>query len=392
MIWTKKHAPISLKELVGEDSSILKLADFVKNFKNFKKKSVILYGPTGTGKTEAVYALAKENNFEVVELNASDFRNKAHILEIIGKASSQMSLFNSGKIILVDEIDGLSGIKDRGGAQALTSLLDKSAFPIVMTANEPWQQKLSGLRRKSLMIEFPALNYPSIFKVLKRIAEREGIKVEDSVLKSLSNRAGGDIRSAINDFQLVAFGRKEILKENLDEIGERNKEEEIYDLLRAIFKCNDSKLILQSFDNTNLKFDEIKLWIDENLPKEYKGSELSVAYNNFSKSDVFAGRIMKRQHWRFMIYQKYFMSVGVAIAKKESKKGFVKYQPTGRILKLWKAKMKYGKKRSICEKIAEKCHVSSKRAIKDIFPYTQEVLKYEQNFLDLSDDEVSWLT
>ncbi len=391
MIWTKKHAPVCKGELVGEIRSIMMLDDFITNFKRARKKAMILYGPTGSGKTEAVYALAKEKNLEIIELNASDVRKKDYILEIVGNAIQQGSLFGSGKIILIDEIDGLSGIKDRGGAQALASLVDKSAFPIVMTANDPWQSKLSGLRRKALLVEMPAVNYMDIFKVLKRISEREDILVKDDVLKCLSNRSGGDIRSSVNDFQLVAFGRKEVLKEHLDEIGERNKEEEIYDLLRLIFKSRDSSLILQSFDNTNLKFDEIKLWIDQNLPKEYKGRELANAYDSFSKSDVFAGRIMKRQHWRFLVYQKYFMSVGIAIAKLESKKGFVNYEPTGRILKLWKAKMKYGKKKSICEKIGEKCHVSSKRALKELFPYVHTFLDKESDFLELDEEEVNWL-
>ena len=391
MIWTKKYAPVCVKELVGDISSIMKLEDFIKNFSRQSKKAMILYGPTGTGKTDAVYALAKELKLEVVELNASDVRKKDYILEIVGNAINQGSLFGSGKVILIDEIDGLSGMKDRGGAQALASLVGKSSFPIVMTANDPWKSKLSGLRRKSFMVEFCALSYLEIFKVLKRISEGEEINISDQVLKAIANHVGGDLRSAINDFQLVAFGRKEVLKEHLDELGERNKEEEIYNLLRLIFKSKDSLLILQTFDNTNLKFDDIVLWIDENLPKEYFGSELSVAYDRFSKSDVFKGRIMKRQHWRFLVYQKYLMSVGVAISKIKSKKGFVNYGPTTRILKLWKAKMKYGKKKAICEKIAEKCHMSSKRALKDVFPYVQNVLEKEKEFLDLNEEEIEWL-
>lgn len=391
MIWTKKHAPTSVKELVGEIRSLMQLEDFVKNFKNQRKKSMILYGPTGTGKTSSVYSIAEEHNLEILEMNSSQLRKKDYILEIVGNAISQGSLFNSGKIILIDEIDGLSGMKDRGGAQALASLIGKSSFPIVMTANDPWQSKLSSLRRKCFMVEFPSLNYTNVFKVLKRISDKENITVDDKILRSLANRCGGDLRSAINDFQLVAFGRDRIKQEHLDEIGERNKEEEIFSLMRLIFKSLDTNLVLEAFDKMNMKFDEIKFWIDENLPKEYFGLELSEAYDKFSKSDVFAGRIIRRQHWRFLVYQKYFMSVGISISKKESKKGFVKYEPTSRILKLWKAKMKYGKRRAICEKIAEKCHISSKRAMKEVFPYFQNALKCEAESLGLDEEEVTWL-
>lgn len=391
MIWTKKYAPQSPRDLVGDDRAIIQLQDFVDNYKSQKKKALLIYGPTGTGKTESVYALARAKNLEIVELNASDFRNKEHILEIVGRAINQGSLFGNSKLILVDEVDGLSGTKDRGGASALASLITKSSFPIIMTANDPWQKKLSSLRKKSKTLEFASLSYLEIFKVLKRISEGEGIKVSDDLLKGVANRAGGDLRSAINDFQLIAFGREEIKQEYLDEIGERGKEEEIFDLLRLIFKSTDANLILQTFDKTNLNFDEIKIWIEENLPKEYKGEELNRAFDSFSKAEVFKGRIIRRQHWRFLVYQKYFMSVGVAIAKRETKKGFVNYEQSKRILKMWMAKMKYGKKRSICEKIASNCHMSVKKSIVDVFPYANLFLKQEKDYLDLSDEEYEWL-
>lgn len=391
MIWTKKYAPTSSKELVGDIKAIMQLQDFIENYRNQKKKALLIYGPTGSGKTEAVYALAREKDLEIVELNASDIRKKDYILEIIGNAISQGSLFGNSKIILIDEIDGLSGMKDRGGAAALASLIAKSSFPIIMTANDPWQKKLSGLRKKSKTLEFAALSYLEISRVLRRIADGESISVSEEVIKGIANRAGGDIRSAINDFQLIAFDREEVLKEHLEEIGERSKEEEIYDLLRVIFKSKDQGLILQTFDKTNLKFDEIAIWIEENLPKEYSGIELKDAFDNFSKADVFKGRIIRRQHWRFLVYQKYFMSVGVAIAKRESKKGFVNYEQSKRILKMWMAKMKYGKKKSICEKISEKCHVSSKKSIREVFPYSHLFLQQEKDYLDLSDEEIDWL-
>ncbi len=392
MIWTKKYAPESLKDLVGEEKSILKINDFIKQFRTYGKKASIIYGPTGTGKTEAVYALAKENNLEVLEINASDFRNKAHILEIVGKSINQMSLFGKGKLILVDEVDGLSGRKDRGGASALASLIAKTSFPIVMTANDPWQKKLSGLRKKCNLIEFPAVNYLEIYKVLKKIADSEQINVSEDILKSISNRSGGDIRSAINDFQLVSCGREEILKEHLEDIGERGKEEDIFNLLRLIFKSTDSKLILKTFDDTNLKFDEVMLWVEENIPLEYSGIELKHAYDKLSKADIFKHRIMRRQHWRFMVYQKYLMSAGVASSKIEPKKGFVDYIRSKKILKLWMAKMKYGKRNSIAGKISEKCHVSTKKSIKDIFPYIKLALNSKENYLELSDEELDWVT
>ena len=92
---------------IGERITIL-----TKNFP--AKKGVILHGAPGTGKTSLAYAIAFELDAEILELNASDLRNKQKVAEIIGPASRQKSLFKKNKILLIDEVDGISA-RDRGG-------------------------------------------------------------------------------------------------------------------------------------------------------------------------------------------------------------------------------------------------------------------------------------
>ncbi|MCH8013522.1 MAG: hypothetical protein IH823_01840, partial [Candidatus Dadabacteria bacterium] len=77
--------------------------------------------------------------------------------------------FGKSKLILVDEIDGLSGTKDRGGLLAITKLIEKSSFPIILTATNPWDYKFNKLRRKTEMIEFAPLEYLIIFEILKKL-------------------------------------------------------------------------------------------------------------------------------------------------------------------------------------------------------------------------------
>ncbi|MBI2134365.1 replication factor C large subunit [Candidatus Woesearchaeota archaeon] len=397
--FTFKYQPKTSKEIIGQESAIKKLRDFVINFKKQKKNAALLYGPSGTGKTISAYAIAKELNLEILEVNASDVRNADQINSLLGSAIGQMSLFSKGKLILVDEIDGLSGTKDRGGLQAIAKLIEKSSFPIVLTATNPWDYKFNNLRRRAEMIEFAPLDYKDISIILKSICINEKIKFEEEVLKGLARRAGNDARAAINDLQTLAMEAKELTKESLEELGERNKLESMPNALAKIFKSTDPKVAIVAFDAVEENLDQQLLWIDENLPKEYTNPEdLAKAYDKLSKADMFSRRIRRWQHWRFLVYINALITAGIAVSKKEKYKHYVQYKPTGKLLKLWWAKQKSMKKKAIAEKIAEKTHTSKKEALKSTLPYLQAAFKKNRDFreqltleLDLSREEAEWL-
>lgn len=397
--FTFKYQPKTSKEIIGQNEAIKKLKDFVVNFKKQKKNAALLYGPSGTGKTISAYVIAKELNLEILEVNASDVRNADQINSLLGSAIGQMSLFSKGKLILVDEIDGLSGTKDRGGLQAITKLIEKSSFPIVLTATNPWDYKFSNLKRRAEMIEFIPLDYLSIFEILKNICSKEKIRYEEEILKGLARRAGNDARAAINDLQTLSMEAKELTKESLEELGERNKLDSMLNALVKIFKSTDPKVAITAFDTVEENLDQQLLWIDENLPREYtKPEDLAKAYDKLSKADVFNRRIRRWQHWRFLVYINALITAGIAVSKKEKYRHFVQYKPTGRLLKLWWAKQKAMKKKAIAEKIAEKTHTSTKQALKNTLPYMQIAFRKNKNFrqqlteeLDLSMEEAEWL-
>src|SRR3989344_8981327 len=117
--WCEKYRANCFADVKGQDLAIEKVKIFLKNFP--KKKAVILHGPPGTGKTSLAYALASEMDFEILELNASNLRDKEQVNKIIEPASVQQSLFKRGKVILIDEVDGISA-RDRGGLQELLDI------------------------------------------------------------------------------------------------------------------------------------------------------------------------------------------------------------------------------------------------------------------------------
>ena len=146
--------PKKLNEIIGQDTKKILLW-----LENPKRKALLIHGPTGTGKTSAAYALADDKNFELLELNSSDLRNKEKIKNIIGTASQQQSLFGKNKLILIDEVDGISGRHDYGGLAELNKVIDKSKHPIILTANDVSDSKFSTLRKKCELVEFGHVDY-----------------------------------------------------------------------------------------------------------------------------------------------------------------------------------------------------------------------------------------
>jgi len=388
--WTEKYRARFFNDIKGQDIAIQKTKDFLKNFP--KKKSLILHGPCGIGKTSLVYATSNETDSELLELNASDLRDKKKIAEIIGNSVQQKSLFKKSKIILIDEVDGISTTKDKGGLTELLGLIEKSCFPILITANNIWDKKFNPLRTKSEIIQLKDIDYKIILGVLREISNKENLNVSADILTSISVKSKGDLRAAINDLQIISqLNETSII--NPREINERNKEESIFTALQHIFKnSNIDESMIKVFDEVDMSIDELFLWMDENIPLEYKGEELVKAYDALSQADVFRGRIYRKQYWRFLIYEYFLLSGGIAASKDYNKTGFTSYKKPSRILKIWLNNQRTMKKKSICIKYAKHTHISIKRAMRD-FLLIKTILQNEKirKELKLDEEEINYL-
>ncbi len=394
MLWVHKHKP----ELEAIPHDTKQLYDFATSYAKQKKKALMLWGPTGTGKTAAVHALAKRTGFELIEVNASDYRNADEINSKIGNALKQQSLFSQGKIVLVDEVDGIAGNEDRGGVSALAELIAESKFPIILTANDPWDSKFNTLRTKSTMIEFPALTMTNMVPALKRILDKEKIISEDVILKTLARRSGGDLRGAITDMQVLAQAGA-LTVNGLETIHDREHSESIMQALVKILKTTDPLVAVTALDLVDEDIDEAFLWIDENLPKEYTNKQdLARAYEALSKADIYRGRIRRWQYWRYLAYVDVLITAGVAVAKDKKSTAFVSYQRTTRLLKHWMANQKYARRKRVAEKLAKATHCSKKKALQESLPYIHRL--YQQKHpsvgaiseeLKLDEEELEWL-
>lgn len=208
--WAVKHRPKSLAEIVGNSESIEKFVDWVKSWEKGvpKKRAAFLYGPPGTGKTVTVEAVAHDLSMEFVEKNASDYRTEEAVNRFAGLASQYSSLFGGKRIILLDELDGLTGTSDRGGVKAISDVVKNAQCPIVLIANSAYDPRFATLRVYCLLLEFKRPPAGEVAKCLKRISESEGIQVDEAALKFIAQRSGGDVRSAVNDLQALGQGKR----------------------------------------------------------------------------------------------------------------------------------------------------------------------------------------
>ncbi len=210
-MWVKKYAPENIGQLVGNPKTKKEFFLWLEKWK--PGKAALLYGPPGIGKTTIAYLAAKKLGYDIVEMNASDLRNKAGIASVLGAAATQASLFSRGKLLLADEVDGVAGRRDRGAIGEIVSTVKKSSFPLVLTAN---RVKISeGSSYEKYVSRWNIKGKPNkfaIFQFLKKAAAEEGKSPSDkwiwrivyTNLKELESNERAGIRSCLK--QLLGGG------------------------------------------------------------------------------------------------------------------------------------------------------------------------------------------
>jgi replication factor C large subunit len=377
--WTVKHRPKSLAEIVGNSESIEKFVDWVKSWEKGvpKKRAAFLYGPPGTGKTVTVEAVAHDLSMEFVEKNASDYRTEEAVNRFAGLASQYSSLFGGKRIILLDELDGLTGTSDRGGVKAISDVVKNAQCPVVLIANSAYDPRFATLRVYCLLLEFKRPPAGEVAKCLKRISESEGIQADEAALKFIAQRSGGDVRSAVNDLQALGQGKKKLVYEDVSWLGYRDRQDSIFNVLRMILYGKTCSSAKHAVDMADVDVDMLFEWIYENVPAHMSDPhDLADAMDALAIADVYRGRIRRTRDWGFMRYVIDYMTAGVALARKNSRvSGWVPFKFPERIQMLSRSRSERAMRLSIGNKVKHRCHISAVRASKEVVPYLRIIFK-----------------
>ena len=138
------------------------LINFEKNKKNLNiKRGIYIYGAPGSGKTYFVNKLLKELDYDIINYDAGDIRNKSIIDTITDNNMTDiniLSLLTKKKrpiAIIMDEIDGMNN-GDKGGINSLIKIirpkktrkqkLEEVAYiPIICIGNYHIDKKINEL-------------------------------------------------------------------------------------------------------------------------------------------------------------------------------------------------------------------------------------------------------
>ncbi|MFQ6094765.1 MAG: replication factor C large subunit [Candidatus Bathyarchaeia archaeon] len=400
--WTVKYKPRTLSEVVGNKEAKRKISEWIREWdrKIPKKRALFLYGPPGVGKTVTVEALANDLNMELVESNASDYRTSEAVKRFAGRASEYATLFGKRRLILFDELGGLTGSADRGGVSIITGIVKKTRCPLVLIANNAYNPRFSTLRKHCQLVEFKKPSRTEIARHLKRICRLEGIDAEETALKFIAERTGRDIRSAVNDLQALAQGKKRLTYEDVSWLAARDRKDVIFNVLRTIFYERDISKARKTVDTADVDPDMLFEWVYENLPYHIKNpKQLATAMDALSRADIYRRRVRTTQNWSLIRYFLDLMTAGVAASWSQKSPGWVPFRFPSRIRSMSRSKADRAMLSAIGMKIGRRCHISSVRAIKEVLPYLQVI--FENNpimatglarWLNLDEDMINYLT
>ena len=373
MMWSEKHRPQNISDMIGNEEA---RTAFVEWFTKWKKgtKPILLVGPPGIGKTTISNLAGKQFGYDMISLNASDVRTKSRITQVLTPVLGNITVLGR-PMIFVDEVDGIHGRADFGGAEALIKILKEPTIPIVLGANSDTSDKMKSIKKVVKTIYFRPLPPRLLRLCLENILKREGAKLRPGSLIKIIDESRGDIRSMINSAQAHVTGFNPPTERSFETL-------DVETGVNAFFKANsidEARSVIYSMsinprEKINAFYSTI---ITSNLSKEESGKMLEV----LSEADMLYGKIMKTQEWRLL---RYLDEILLGLYKKGTSIRYSRYNLSWPLLNRlrWDGRTI----KALVSVLAKNMHVSKSTFATFYFPYILFMIKNKQLDLELEEN------
>ena len=315
-----------ISDFVGNENSRKKIIEWFVKWEN-GSKPILLVGPPGVGKTSFVHALSREFNIDLVELNASDTRNKNMLAQIVFPIFSNASLTGKNYVLFLDEIDGISKREDSGGLDFLVELFKEPTIRVIMAANKS-NEAVKKISKVSKTVTFapipPRLSMLYLDKILK--IQNSSLKVNNKL--ELVRNSNGDIRSLLNAAQVMTAGYStakrpvvEIDIENMiNQFFSSNTFDDALEIVRrADVSYSDPRFGQSSEDRRK---DVLAAFFASIVMSKIEMATLSTLLDRLSELDVILSRSLVMRNWKIL---RYFPLILTKSLFYESRSKYIRY-------------------------------------------------------------------
>lgn len=315
-----------LSDFVGNENSRKKVVEWLSKWSD-GSKPLLLVGPPGVGKTSFVHALCREFDIDLIELNASDTRNKNMLAQILNPIFSNASLTGKDFLLFLDELDGISNREDSGGLDFLIDLFSEPSIRVIMAANKS-TESIKKISKVSKTINFspipPRLAMLYLDKVLKNLNSPMDTKDRTTVVRN----SFGDIRSLINSAQVMIAGYSSV-KNSTAEI-------EVDSMINQFFTSSTLEEALAIINKADISYSDPRFGqSSEDRRKDILGaffssivmskidiSTIALLLDKLSELDVILSRSLVMRNWKIM---RYFSSILAKSLFDDSRNKYIQY-------------------------------------------------------------------
>ncbi|MFB6180969.1 MAG: replication factor C small subunit [Candidatus Nanohalobium sp.] len=236
-VWTEKHRPDTLEEVVGQDKIVERLQAFVEED---SIPHMLFAGPAGTGKTTSAVALAKDlygdswkDNF--METNASDERGIDVVREKIKNFARTKSMNADYKIIFLDEADALTSDAQQALRRTMEQFSDNCRF--ILSCNYS-SKIIDPIQSRCAVFRFNRLEEEKVKDYITRLGREEDFKISEDAIDAVMRVSEGDLRRVTNILQTAAINNKEIVEKDVYGVAASLRPEEIREILDKSLEGN----------------------------------------------------------------------------------------------------------------------------------------------------------